>query len=382
MTTATPPTTHFAPPERAEGPELQRMIQYFIDNPDYLRVLDVVPDAVLILNQYRQVVYANRSFADNHGLEDVSEVYGQRPGELLGCVHANDFPGGCGTGESCALCGAPQAILTSLAGESISKECRITLKAPGSALDLRVHASPFKALEEKFSIFLVKDISDEKRRLALERTFFHDVLNTAGGLQGYTEMLADCDYEELDKMGFRQAVPRLTKQLVDEISAQRLLLNAENGQLELSYKPIVPKQILNEVADNYAKHMVAENRSIVVQADNCAGPFLCDHTLLTRVIGNMTKNALEACSEGQTVTLAAESGETWVEFSVNNPSVMPKDVQLQLFNRSFSTKGDGRGLGTYSIRLFGEKYLGGKVTFRSNKNEGTTFSILLPAEPE
>ncbi|MPN46151.1 hypothetical protein SDC9_193734 [bioreactor metagenome] len=59
---------------------------------------------------------------------------------------------------------------------------------------------------------------------------------------------------------------------------------------------------------------------------------------------------------------------------------MPPDSQLQIFNRSFSTKGDGRGLGTYSIRLLGEKYLKGHVGFTSNKNDGTTFFIRLPKE--
>jgi sensor histidine kinase regulating citrate/malate metabolism len=50
---------------------------------------------------------------------------------------------------------------------------------------------------------------------------------------------------------------------------------------------------------------------------------------------------------------------------------------MQLFQRSFSTKGTGRGLGTYSIRLLTENYLEGKVSFVSNEAEGTVFSIEL-----
>ena len=37
--------------------------------------------------------------------------------------------------------------------------------------------------------------------------------------------------------------------------------------------------------------------------------------------------------------------------------------------------------GTYSIRLLGKKYLGGQVSFDSFEGAGTTFRILLPAQP-
>jgi sensor histidine kinase regulating citrate/malate metabolism len=48
---------------------------------------------------------------------------------------------------------------------------------------------------------------------------------------------------------------------------------------------------------------------------------------------------------------------------------------MQLFQRSFSTKGTGRGIGTYSMKLFGEKYLEGRVDFESTRENGTTFFI-------
>jgi sensor histidine kinase regulating citrate/malate metabolism len=68
-----------------------------------------------------------------------------------------------------------------------------------------------------------------------------------------------------------------------------------------------------------------------------------------------------------------------VTFSVHNAAVMPPEVQMQVFQRSFSTKSEaGRGIGTHSMKLFGERYLGGDVRFISGEPEGTTFSITLP----
>ena len=66
-------------------------------------------------------------------------------------------------------------------------------------------------------------------------------------------------------------------------------------------------------------------------------------------------------------------------FAVHRPAVMPEEVQLQMFQRSFSTKGQpGRGIGTYSMKLLGERYLGGQVQFDSRPPEGTTFTLSLP----
>ena len=52
--------------------------------------------------------------------------------------------------------------------------------------------------------------------------------------------------------------------------------------------------------------------------------------------------------------------------------------RLQVFQRSFSTKGSGRGLGTYSMRLLTEHYLRGSVGFTSSAAEGTTFFASYP----
>jgi hypothetical protein len=61
---------------------------------------------------------------------------------------------------------------------------------------------------------------------------------------------------------------------------------------------------------------------------------------------------------------------------------MPREVQLQIFQRSFSTKADrGRGIGTYSVKLFVERYLKGTVGFVSAEPGGTTFSVTLPRAP-
>jgi sensor histidine kinase regulating citrate/malate metabolism len=67
---------------------------------------------------------------------------------------------------------------------------------------------------------------------------------------------------------------------------------------------------------------------------------------------------------------------------VHNPGHIPEQVQLQIFQRSFSTKGPGRGLGTYCMRLIGERYLKGQITFISIEKDGITFKASIPLKLE
>jgi signal transduction histidine kinase len=54
---------------------------------------------------------------------------------------------------------------------------------------------------------------------------------------------------------------------------------------------------------------------------------------------------------------------------------MPDHVRAHVFQRSFSTKGAGRGLGTYSVKLLTESYLAGQAWFESTTGQGTTFHV-------
>jgi hypothetical protein len=69
------------------------------------------------------------------------------------------------------------------------------------------------------------------------------------------------------------------------------------------------------------------------------------------------KNAIEGSAPGELVTTGWRRDSDRVVFHVHNPTYIPENIRLQMFSRSFSTKGAGRDLGTYSVMLLAEKYL-------------------------
>jgi signal transduction histidine kinase len=375
-----PLPTLFAPAERADPQEVLRQHLLFAAQDLPAQLGNAVPDLLMILNQERQIVFANHELSSRLGLA-AEEMLGQRPGEVLDCTHAHDGPGGCGTSEACQNCGLALSILASQNGQPAVQDGRLSV-ADGEALDVRAWSTPITVNGEPFTIFVLTDISADKRRRALERIFFHDVLNTAGGLRGYASLLESAPPSEVNLI--RESIYHLSNRLIDEIQSQRELSAAEANELEPHFEPLNPRGVLRQVLEIYRKHDTAEGKTLQLDAGSqSVSGFESDPVLLRRVLGNLVKNALEATREGETITVGCrptgpQAAPEGVEFWVRNPAFMPRAVQLQIFQRSFTTKGSGRGLGTYSIKLLSERYLGGSVSFTSDEGEGTKFVVKLP----
>lgn len=378
MTEEKPTENYFLPAEKAAPETVARQSGLLAGNTPLTAALDGVQTFAMILNRERQAVYINRPFLDflsAHGIED---PLGKRQGDLFGCSHAGEG-GGCGTTEACARCGAALAVRAALAGGEGSRECRILSRAAGDELDLRVSVKPFPFGGEDFLLVSLLDISDDKRRRALERLFFHDVINTAGGVQGLLDVMLGSIDDSASIKTYLPSASRASEKLMAQIMSQKDLAAAERGELHPKAEEVEAGAFLAEMMELFRAHDVARGRELRL-GPACAGLRIStDRVLLARVIGNMVKNALEAERAGAVITMdcGALPGGGAV-FTVHNPTPMDEDARLQVFQRSFSTKGEGRGLGTYSIRLFTEKYMRGKASVESGPG-GTVFRVEYPA---
>lgn len=375
----TTPATYFAPAGRASDKVVDLLRSRIMQDELLPSILEVIPDCALVFNQERQVLAVNNYLLKKFGLTN-PQIIGKRLGEILGCIHADSGADGCATGRHCSACGAAFAISQSQEYETrISSECRITLnKDVMTCLDMEVVASPFKFSDIPVTVCVLKDISAEKRRAVLEKVFFHDLMNTAGGLSGLAALLTEEDGLSVEtEMECKQWMRKQSERLIDEIRQQRKLLAAENGEFKPEIGSVIVRELMQDVHSLYVNHEVARSRKLVLgEVPNQA--IFTDAAILRRILGNLVKNALEAIPAGETVTMFCESTEDKIAFCVHNPGVMPPEVQLQVFQRSFSSKGtDGRGIGTYSVKLFGERYLKGVVNFVSREPEGTTFRFTL-----
>jgi signal transduction histidine kinase len=375
-----PHGTWFAPAERTSPADLDAAITAACGSPVVDAILRAVGCVVAVVNPQRQIVAVNDVMLDYLGVGNPRALLGLRLGEALDCIHAGDEAGGCGTSRACSSCGAAIAMLVAgQTGNIQERECLISLRqGKDAAIELRARALPMAIDGRELLVLVLQDIRDEKRRQALECVFFHDLSNTLTGLVGCADLLREAGPARVATL--LPLIDTSVRQLLEEVESQRILsLTETNG-----YRPVAvdssAAELLEDVAVALRSHRVAYGRTLRVVPPSPDVRLCTDIVLLRRVLINMGKNALEGTPVGGEARMWVQAdppdGVAWLSW---NDAFIPPDVAVRIFQRSFSTKGEkGRGLGTYGMRLLGERFLGGRATFTSSPEGGTTFHFRHP----
>jgi hypothetical protein len=374
--------TYFDSPDRTAEPVIVRTASEIAHLPLVTEMLEAFPTAALLLDENRQIVAVNGRALAAFDVMSPFDVHGCRVGEALVCTCSHKMDAGCGTSLNCAECGAAHAIREARAGVPAVRDCRIIVNSDGRerSFDFRAFATPLQVGEHALVLLAIEDVGDEKRREMLERIFFHDVLGAANAVQGLARLVAAGDPERAKDAA--ESLLRAADQLLEQIQAQRDLMLAERDELATRVDEVAVNEILDAVCRQYRWSPLAEGRELLAARLAPDKTFRVDRTQLIRSLANLVRNALEAVQDGQKVTLSAQTMAEGVLFQVANPGVIPLSLQLQIFQRSFSTKAArGRGIGTYSVKLIVEHYLMGRVSFVSTRDEGTVFSIWVPDSP-
>lgn len=339
-------------------------------------IINAMPYPVLVLNEKRQIIVSNREAIKKLKATDLSEFLGKRPGDALNCTNALETEKGCGYSNSCQLCGIYTTILKSQKEKKqIQDDCRIIALNIDSFEfhNFEITAAPIYLEQQEYTVLTLLDNTSLKKKEMMERLFFHDILNTAGNIKNFTELILN-NPNRKTREDMLRIIENLSGALVEEIMGQKSISEAEDGDLSLNYEYIKSDELLKLISNQY-QHYLRKNNSVIIDNVDTDITFYSDRGIITRVLNNMTKNAIESSAEGEIIRIGAYLNGNILTFRVNNRGIIPDSVKKQIFHKGFSTKDKGRGYGTYSMKLLGEKYLKGKVYFTSNESEGTTFYL-------
>lgn len=361
--------------------EIQTLNRKVLNNPVLRTILEYAPVFVGVLTIQRQFVLVNEQFFSSIGFTDAGSGMGLRPGEIFGCIHHHDVPSGCGDGPACRYCDVVRLVFAAIhTGEPQAGEARLSTQKNGdlAAWDLMINVEPVEVEGEQLFILFMRDISAEKEKAMVERIFFHDVLNSAASLESLVNLLHP-DEDEDDPEGLIRLFRSRVTDIVEQINYHKQLLRAEKGDVTLNPELVDISVELEDIVADEVQRIELNGIGVGLSLSGTGGTIETDRVLLRRILINMIKNAREASSRGDHIDVAmAVLDDGAVQVDVHNPAVMPPEVRSQVFQRSFSTKGAGRGLGTWSMKLLSTRYLGGDITFRSDPGEGTTFTLRLP----
>jgi signal transduction histidine kinase len=373
-------STWFLPAERAASELIGTQVQKAAANAVVDTLLRSWGGALAILNGQRQVVAINGAYLKTMGSTDPANALGLRPGETLGCVHAEAGPGGCGTAKACASCGAAAAIVATSAREvPEERTCALSVLRDGveQSFELRVRAAPLDLGDERFTLLTFRDISAEQRRASLERAFFHDLANLVTGLGAAA--LALPDPAQPGEAAAIDDVRSLTDRLFRELQVQRALTSERISALQGAVEHVDLARVADQADRLFRHHPAAIGKTLALVLAEPLPAIESDADLLQRVVTNLLLNAFEATPPGGTVRLTIEPAGEQVALRVWNAEAIPAAVLPRVFQRYFSTKpGEGRGQGTFISRLFAERFLRGTLTVTSTTEGGTAFELRLP----
>lgn len=361
----------FDPYFRFSASAIQKQAKHVLNNQYFSLLLEEIPNVILIINKARQVVYANRTFIEQLNFKSNDDFFGKRPGECLDCVRAIESEAGCGSTDYCKVCGFANVLGQSELGRQSLGECSIITRG-GKTHSFSVFTRPFVFENQNYIFCYLQDISDKRSQQFLEKTFLHDIQNSVSVLYAMHDILEDMSAEEI-----RTTIESLSRKLNEEINSYRLITSAEDNSLMVKSTIVNILELIESVKADLLHIKAFRHKEVHIRGS--ATPLYTDKTLLRRIMINLLKNALEASQNGEPVEVSIENREEkkW-HIQVKSHPLIPAHVQLQLFHKSFSTKGRGRGWGTYSIRLLTESYLKGKVSFVSNEKQRTVFSLEIP----
>ena len=370
--------TYYAPAQRSNAEELADQIQTIAGSELLNSYLSLTAGILVVLNEHRQIVGLNHVFLNLLGIPDPHKTLGLRLGESLGCVNAHTMPGGCGTSKHCASCGAVIAMMATLDRQQTEERlCALEATIQGTLrnMALAVRTTPLLLDGRRFLIVAVRDITQEQLHANLERVFYHDINNVLTTLLGPSEMLRLELPDRWEVVQIHEAARRLCR----EVELQRELSLMGGGGFSLRKQQVLLSDIGKDLDVLMRGHAAAKGRTIevILSCDDCM--INTDATMVSRVLANMLLNALEATMVGGAVRFTTSRSDHAILWEVWNEEAIDEVIQPRIFQRHFSTKSSpGRGFGTFSMKLFGERYLGGKIAFTSSPAGGTVFSFTLP----
>ena len=147
----------------------------------------------------------------------------------------------------------------------------------------------------------------------------------------------------------------------------------------LNFIQLDASELMQKIQELYLSQAREKKIQITVETDSIF--FQGDSEYLQQVFSNLVKNALDACSAGDVVTLSARVEKDSIIFTVKDTGTGISTDQLsRIFDLYFTTKDMGTGVGlALTHKIIADHQ--GSIDVESEVGTGTTFGIKLPVEP-
>ena len=176
----------------------------------------------------------------------------------------------------------------------------------------------------------------------------------------------------------KQKLDDYSKTLIQQIDTMSSVASAFSNFASM---PAQQNETLNVVEVVEFSLDIFNEEYIHFESDELEIITIMDRTQLVRIITNLVKNAIQAIPDEQdekSILVAVKNVENEVKITVNDNGIGIESINIEhIFEPKFTTKNSGMGLGLGIIKNIIENYKG-TITFETQYNKGTTFTVSLP----
>jgi len=260
---------------------------------------------------------------------------------------------------------------------------------------LSIKSTSFKAKDNELILLSIQDIRNELDEKELDswmkliRVLMHEIMNSIAPITSLSESL--CQFFTIDG---RPALPEEVTEATIQTTLRGLSVIKEQGNglmlfvesyRKLTRLPKPDKKIfrIDELATRIKVLYTSLENSEIIKLTVTVNPpdmeIFADENLISQVLINLTKNALQANEknpEGKIQIIGGFNSEHHPEIRVidNGPGI-PDEILEQIFVPFFTTRENGSGIGLSLSRQIMRLH-GGSLQVRSVPNKETVFSLI------
>jgi len=248
----------------------------------------------------------------------------------------------------------------------------------------------FHRLVQSFNRMVSELERSDRLRRNLTADVAHELRTPLHIIQGNLEGIQDGVYRPDDEQ--INLLLDETRQLSRLVEDLRTLSLAEAGQLPLKKEEVDLDDLLSDVATSFSGQAEAAGVDLAVDLPASDGPpriMQGDAGRLDQVLSNLVANALRHTPPGGRITLKVAAAPEGFRLQVcDNGSGIPAADLPFIFDRFWhgdparpDSRDSSSGLGLAIARQLIQAH-GGRISVESQLNQGTTFTIDLPAKHE
>lgn len=236
---------------------------------------------------------------------------------------------------------------------------------------------------ERGTVFLVEDVSEAKRLEQLKndinQVMRHDLKSPLATVASALEALELAGPLNVRQRGLIAMLEQAVAAMTARINLSLHLYRLEAGSLGLTPQPLPLAALLADARGELAPYLTAGREwRIAYEAPAEAFVVLGERAMLTAMLVNLLKNALEAAGEAGSVVMTVADPPS-PRLVIENPGEVPPEIRARLFEKHVTAgKARGTGLGAYSARLIARAF-GGDVVADTTIPGRTVVTVTLRA---